>query len=321
MNFYHRFIPGAAALMAPLYQAASTKQKLLHWTNHLSNAFAQIPQALAQAILLHHPMKNASTALTVDASDKTVVGVLEQFAKGQWRPLAFFSPQLRKPESKYCAFDQGLLAIHLAIRHFRYVLEGRRFAVFTYHKPLTFAFSKLSDSWSSRQQRQLAAVSEFTNDIRHIAGKKNRVADAFSRVFVSSDLGNLDYIAMAADQQHPNIQAYCIAISNLQLEDIPIGNFQTKLLCDVSASTPRPIVPPSWRSTVFNAIHNLYHPSIRTFHKLTASKFVWHGLNKQIGLWTKQCIACQKYKIQHRVKSPVTPYPLTDARFQHIYQH
>ena len=92
---------------------------------------------------------------------------------------------------------------------------------------------------------------------------------------------------MAADQQHPNIQAYCIAISNLQLEDIPIGNFQTKLWRDVSTGTPRPIVPPSWRSIVFNAIPNLFDTSIHTTRKLIASKFIWQWLNKQIGLWTK----------------------------------
>ena len=259
--------------------------------------------------------------MTVDASDKAVGGVLEQFAKGQRRPLAFFSRQLRKPETRYSAFDREPLAIHLAIRHFRYFSEGRRFAVFTDHKPLTFAFSKLSDSRFSRQQRQLAAISEFTTDIRHLAGKKYCVADALSRASVSSiqaQLGNLDYIAMAADQQHPDIQAYRTAIYKLQLEDIPIGNFQTKFLCDVSTGTPRPIVLPSWRSTFFHAIHNLSHPSIRTTRKLMASKFVWHGLSKQIGLWMKQCISCQKSKIQRHVKSPVTPYPLTNARFLHI---
>ena len=307
--------------MTPLYKVASTQQKLLDWTSQLRNALAQTQQALAQATLLHHPMKNAPTALTVDASDKAVGGVLEQFAKAQWRRLAFFSRQLRKPETKNSAFDRELLAIHLAIRHFRYFLEGRRFAVFTDHKPLIFAFSKLSDPWSSRQQRQLAAISEFTTDIRHITGKKNCVADALSRASVSStqaELGNLDYIAMAADQQHPDIQAYRTAISNLRLEDIPIGNSQTKLLCDVSTGTPRLMVPPSWRSTVFHAIHNLSQPSIRTTRKLVASKFVWHGLNKQIGLWTKQCIASQKSKIQRHVKSPIAPYPLTNARFQHI---
>ena len=172
-------------------------------------------------------MKNAPTALTVDASDTAAGGVLEQFAKGQWRPLAFFSHQLCKLETKFSAFDQEPLAIHLAIMHFRYFLEGCCFAVIIDHKPFTFAFSKLSDPWSSRQQRQQAAISEFTTDIRHIVGKKNCVANALSRASVSSiqcELGNLDYIAMAADQQHLDIQAYRTAISNLQLKNIPIGN-------------------------------------------------------------------------------------------------
>ena len=61
--------------------------------------------------------------------------------------------------------------MHLAVRHFRYFLEGRHFVIFTDHKPLTFAFSKASDAWSARQQRLLSAISEFTTDVRHIAGK------------------------------------------------------------------------------------------------------------------------------------------------------
>ena len=51
VNFYHQFIPDATALMTPLYEAASANQKLLDWTNHLSNVFAQTQQALAQVTL------------------------------------------------------------------------------------------------------------------------------------------------------------------------------------------------------------------------------------------------------------------------------
>ena len=57
VNFYHRFIPGAAALMAP---------------HHI-------------ATLLHHPIRNAPTALSV--SDRAVGEVLEQFFDELWRPL------------------------------------------------------------------------------------------------------------------------------------------------------------------------------------------------------------------------------------------
>ena len=318
INFYHRFIPSAAKLMAPLYRAIANNNKILEWSDSLQTSFTQAKQALANATLLHYPKSNAPTAVTVDASDVAIGAVLEQFTDGAWQPLAFFSRMLRKPEVKYSAFDRELLAIHLAIRHFRYFLDGRCFAIFTDHKPLTFAFSKISDPWSARQQRHLSAISEYTTDIRHIAGKQNFVADTLSRptiTFLHTPQINLNYQDMAADQVAPEVQAYRTAITNLRLEDIPIGNSNVSLLCDVSTGRPRPIVPISWRRRVFDAIHGLSHPSIRATRKLVASKFVWHGLQKQVGLWTKQCLACQKAKIQRHVKAPIISYPPPGRRF------
>ncbi len=81
---------------------------------------------------------------------------------------------------KYSAFDRELLACYLGIRHFRYMLEGRHFTIFTDHKPLTFALKRSSDLWTALQCRQLAFVAEYTSDIRHVAGKDNVVADALS---------------------------------------------------------------------------------------------------------------------------------------------
>ena len=115
---------------------------------------------------------------------------------------------------------------------------------------------------------------------------------------------------MAADQVAPGVQAYRTAITNLRLEDIPIGNSNISLLCNVSTGRPRPIVPISWRRRVFDAIHGLSHPSIRATRKLVASKFIWHGLQKQVWLWTKKCVASQKAKIQRHVKAPIISYPL-----------
>jgi transposase InsO family protein len=53
--------------------------------------------------------------------------------------------------------------------------------VYTDHKPLTYAISRVSDPWNARQCRQLAYVAEYTSDIRHIAGAENIVADTLSR--------------------------------------------------------------------------------------------------------------------------------------------
>jgi hypothetical protein len=61
------------------------------------------------------------------------------------------------------------------------MLEGRRFIVFTDHKPLTFALHKQAEPWTARQQQHFLYIAEFTGDIRHVAGSANSVADALSR--------------------------------------------------------------------------------------------------------------------------------------------
>ena len=106
----------------------------LKWSDELDEAFTTAKEALAQATMLVHPHADKPTALTVDASGTAVGAVLEQNSDGSdWKPVAFFSRKLRPAEQNYSAFDRELLAAYLAIRHFRYFLEGRSFTLFTDH--------------------------------------------------------------------------------------------------------------------------------------------------------------------------------------------
>jgi hypothetical protein len=61
------------------------------------------------------------------------------------------------------------------------MLEGRRFTLYTDHKPLTTAVRRSTEPWIAKQCRQLAYIAEFTSDIQHIAGTDNVVADTLSR--------------------------------------------------------------------------------------------------------------------------------------------
>ena len=76
-------------------------------------------------------------------------------------------------ETRYSTFDGELLAVYLAIRHFRHFLKGRDFHVLTDHKLLTHALHTRSDRHSPRQARQLDYISQFTSNIRHIHGSDN----------------------------------------------------------------------------------------------------------------------------------------------------
>jgi hypothetical protein len=73
--------------------------------------------------------------------------------------LAFYSTKLSPAQLNYSAFDRELLAVFMAIRHFRFMLVGRHFrfsfVVFTDHQPLLGSLNRISDPWSARQHRQL----------------------------------------------------------------------------------------------------------------------------------------------------------------------
>ena len=61
--------------------------------------------------------------------------------------------------------------------------------MFTDHKPLTFAFLKLSYPRFSSQQYQLVSIFEYAIDNRHIPGKRICVIDAFPWLSVNSVFG------------------------------------------------------------------------------------------------------------------------------------
>ena len=322
VNFYHRFVPRAADLMRPLYSALKGKKsprQAISWSTDMLAAFSATKDALASATMLAHPVPDAPVALTTDASDYAVGAVLQQLVNNVWQPLAFFSRQLRPSEQKYSTFDRELLALYLAIRHFRFLLEARPFTVFVDHKPLTFAMAKVAEPWSARQQRHLAFISEFTTDIRHVSGKDNAVADCLSRVVVGAVHLGLDYTQMAADQaSDADIQAYRTAVGGLRLADVPFGDDGTTLLCDVSLALPRPVVPHCWRQKVFHAMHDLSHPGSKPSQRLVAAKFVWHGMRKDIRDWVKTCVACQRAKLISHVKARLGQFEVPERRFDHV---
>lgn len=118
--FYHRFIPGAAAIMTPLNDMLRGKATDLLWSDASRTAFREAKKALADATLLFHPSDDSRLALHVDASDIAIGAALMEFdrtsnreshGEAALRPLGFFSQKLTDRDKRYSAFDRELLAL------------------------------------------------------------------------------------------------------------------------------------------------------------------------------------------------------------------
>jgi hypothetical protein len=106
-------------------------------------AFQNAKCLLAAAVPLQHPAPQAELSLATGTSDTHIGGIVQQKSGDHWRPLGFFSRKLTDTESRCSTYDHELLAAHAAIRHFRHFCEGRTFQLWTDHKPLLTAFSRV----------------------------------------------------------------------------------------------------------------------------------------------------------------------------------
>lgn len=321
-NFYRRFVPGASDTQGPLNAALAGPKKRglqeITLTPEMLDAFEACKSAMSKATMLAHPNPDAELSIFTDASDTAIGAVLQQRIGDNWEPLAFFSRRLKSPQKKYSPYDRELLAIYDAIRHFRHMVEARTFTVYTDHKPLTFAFSSRRDKCSPRQFRYLDFISQFTTDIRYVAGPENVVADALSRV---EEIGEaLDYEALARSQaEDSELQRLLAEGSSLKLEKVRSEQFQTPLFCDMSSSPPRPFVTSTYRRAVFNSLHRLSHPGAKATAKLVSSRFVWPGIQRDCRRWSSECADCQRSKITRHTISPTSSFSTPTQRFSHVH--
>ena len=329
VNFYHRFVPNCAGILQPLNTLLSgpkDRAQTLVWTDTASSAFRKIKETLANATLLSHPKPGALTCIMTDASDTAVGAVLQQYINEQWQPISYFSKKLQSAETRYSTFDRELLAIYLAIKHFRHFIEGRSFHIRTDHKPLTYALATRTDQHSPRQARHLDFISQFITDIRHVKGTDNAVADALSRIEANALLDEspplVDFTAMAkAQRMDPELTQLLSSpsASSLNLKEIPLSMADTTIFCDTSKDVHRPFVPAAFRRIVFDSLHSLSHPGIRATQHLITSRYVWPGINKDVRKWAQSCIRCQRAKIQRHTVTPLSTFASPDTRFDQVH--
>ena len=85
-----------------------------------------------------------------------------------WVLIAFCTRKLSSAERNYIAFGQRTTCSLCRHQHFRHFVEAKLFTVYTYHKPLTFAFASSADR-SPRQSGHHSYMQGY-----HRFGLKNK---------------------------------------------------------------------------------------------------------------------------------------------------
>ena len=189
MNYYAKFIPQAAARMAPLYKLFQKEHKWV-WTEECDSAFQTCKEMLTSEAVLVHYDSTRPIKLACDASSYGLGAVLSHVFEDGEHPVAFASRTLTKAEKNYSQIEKEALALIFGIKKFHKYIFGRYFTLITDHKPLLSilnAKTAVPSVAAARMQRWAIFLSAYTYNIEYKGTKKHANADSLSRLPVQGE--------------------------------------------------------------------------------------------------------------------------------------
>ena len=131
-GYYRRFVLNYGAIAAPL--TALLKKDGFSWSEEAAAAFTALKAAVTSTPVLALPDFTRPFIVECDASTHGFGAVLLQ----DKHPLAYFSKPIAPRHRSLAAYEQELIGLVHAVRHWRPYLWGRRFTMKTDHYSLKY---------------------------------------------------------------------------------------------------------------------------------------------------------------------------------------
>jgi hypothetical protein len=254
------------------------RSTLLQWTDTTKTAFRTLVDLVSDCSTMYFVDPDLPLYLHTDASDYGIGGYLFQIIDDVERPCAFISKSLVDSQLRWSTIQKEAYSIYYCCKELDYLLRDRPFILRTDHDNLRF----IHDSSNQMIIRWFMALMELDFILEHIAGVKNIIADALSRL-----------------------------CANYML-DYPREFSQD----DIYVSTLFPgFKIPEDKYLLIARVHNSlagHHGVERTIKKLIDSEQSWPYLRQHVKRFVSLCPLCQKISA---IKLKIHASPFVTSRY------
>ncbi|XP_058985915.1 uncharacterized protein K02A2.6 [Musca domestica] len=347
LNFYDRFFQNKADLLEPLYRLLK-KDVLFRWGKEQRSSFSRAKEILKSEQVLVHYSPELPLILSGDASPYGVGAVLAHvMPDGREAPIAFGSRTLQPAEKNYSQLDKEALSIIFGIKKFHQYLCGRKFTIYTDHKPLLGLLNPskpIPQHISPRLLRWSLMMGAYKYEIEYREGMNNQNADALSRLPLVSDTSvPPDYNVLYCIEGEEQFLVTAKEISNATRTDPILSKViwhiqrkYKKLLADSDDLKPyaarvnelsvdgqcllwgcRVIIPHKLRGRILAMLHEI-HQGITAMKAIARSYFWWPGLDKDIEILAKGCEKCCQQSRSPPVAEPKS-WPETQRPWSRLH--
>lgn len=188
-NFFARFIPHYADVVAAMAELSHKERRLSEWSDPQDNSLAALKLAIIEAVSLHRLPADAKPPLDFvirsDASDVGCAAMISYIGDDNDElPITFFHHKWTGAELNYSTHEQETLGALLPLEAYRSTLLGHNLTCVTDHKSLlqTLAPAYRPKVPAARIDRWRRRFAPFQVTLEHRPGTQLVVADALSRV-------------------------------------------------------------------------------------------------------------------------------------------
>ncbi|MCH80642.1 retrotransposon protein, partial [Trifolium medium] len=294
-GYYRKFIKDYGKIAKPLTDL--TKKDSFIWSEKACSAFEALKKCLTTAPVLALPNFDKDFIIECDASGGGIGAILMQ----DKRPLAYYSKALGIRNLTKSAYEKELMAVVLAIQHWRPYLLGRKFLVSTDQKSLKQLLQQRMVT--ADQQNWAAKLLGYDFDIVYKPGKLNKGADALSRVHegelcqvVTSIQWKDEAILRSEIQTDPILQKI---IEELKQNSTSKPGYEYRhgvLLYDGRlVLSAKSVLIPTLLSEFHTTPQGGHSGFYRTYRRIAANVY-WIGMKNIIQEFVKACDICQRQK-------------------------